>query len=85
MINWRQNLNKTQINLKLSWIQNKINSFNRIFIMILCFNIVSPEDGETSMKDYWLQMMMFKTLSFSLSKCKIHYACWRTDVEFSAT
>ncbi|MFQ3173344.1 MAG: hypothetical protein ACI8W0_000434 [Flavobacterium sp.] len=23
-------------------------------------NIVSPEDGETSMKDYWLQMVMFK-------------------------
>ena len=23
-------------------------------------NIVSPEDGETSMKDYWLHMMMFK-------------------------
>ena len=23
-------------------------------------NIVSPEDGETSMKDYWLQMLMFK-------------------------
>jgi adenosine deaminase/adenosine deaminase CECR1 len=22
-------------------------------------NIVSPEDGETSMKDYWLQMVMF--------------------------
>jgi len=23
-------------------------------------NIVSPEDGETSMKDYWLHMVMFK-------------------------
>jgi adenosine deaminase/adenosine deaminase CECR1 len=23
-------------------------------------NIVSPEDGETSMKDYWLHMLMFK-------------------------
>ncbi|PRZ21655.1 amidohydrolase family protein [Flavobacterium granuli] len=26
-------------------------------------NIVSPEDGETSMKDYWLHMLMFKYCS----------------------
>jgi hypothetical protein len=29
-------------------------------------NIVSPEDGETSMKDYWLQMVMF-------NYCHSHY------------
>jgi hypothetical protein len=27
--------------------------------LIAGVNIVSPEDGETSMKDYWLQMVMF--------------------------
>jgi len=28
--------------------------------LIAGVNIVSPEDGEVSMKDYWLQMLMFK-------------------------
>ena len=28
--------------------------------LIAGVNIVSPEDGETSMKDYWLHMLMFK-------------------------
>ena len=37
-------------------------------------NIVSPEDGETSMKDYWLHMVMFKYCHSSFSKSKIHNA-----------
>ncbi len=34
--------------------------------LIVGVNIVSPEDGETSLKDYWLHMMMYKY-------CHAHY------------
>ncbi len=33
-------------------------------------NIVSPEDGETSMKDYWLHMVMFKYCHSRFPKVK---------------
>jgi adenosine deaminase/adenosine deaminase CECR1 len=33
-------------------------------------NIVSPEDGETSMKDYWLHMVMFKYCNSVFPKVK---------------
>ena len=33
-------------------------------------NIVSPEDGETSMKDYWLHMVMFKYCHFRYPNVK---------------
>jgi adenosine deaminase/adenosine deaminase CECR1 len=46
-----------------------VNLFKRLVVsfisadsspLIAGVNIVSPEDGEVSMKDYWLQMLMFK-------------------------
>jgi adenosine deaminase/adenosine deaminase CECR1 len=33
-------------------------------------NIVSPEDGETSMKDYWLHMVMFKYCHYRFPNVK---------------
>ncbi|AOW10874.1 amidohydrolase family protein [Flavobacterium gilvum] len=38
--------------------------------LIAGVNIVSPEDGETSMKDYWLHMVMFKYCHSRFPKVK---------------
>jgi adenosine deaminase/adenosine deaminase CECR1 len=41
-------------------------------------NIVSPEDGETSMKDYWLHMVMFNYCHTKFPDVK--YPCMRANL-----
>jgi hypothetical protein len=47
-------------------------------------NIVSPEDGATSMKDYWLHMVMFNYCHTKFPDVKLH-ACRRTYTRTCST
>jgi hypothetical protein len=47
-------------------------------------NIVSPEDGATSMKDYWLHMVMFNYCHTKFPD-EILHACRRTYTRTCST